>query len=519
MKHGRGANMNEEQIKFFMEGTNRINGSLEIEKALKKCFDLLIEHLPLNDIRLFHYNPIDGYTTIFAKADKTGGELTNMILRWPASSREWLESKDYPMNYLVNNANEHMFLGPAMKKLNKGKTSAMTVRFAATDNWISGVTLLADGWNRFTKKHMELFLLLREAFISALSNNRQYRELKALKTELVDDKNYLQKELQQTVSTEVIGADFGLKRVMNLIEQVAPLDSLVFLSGETGSGKEVLANTIHNLSNRKNGPFIKVNCGAIPESLMDSELFGHEKGAFTGAVEKSRGRFERSNGGTIFLDEIGELSPTAQIRLLRVVQENEIERVGGTTTIPVDIRIIAATHRNLEELVKKGVFREDLYFRLLVFPIAIPPLRERADDIPALTHHFLVKKTRRLGLAKIPDIIPGELTRLSKYNWPGNVRELENMVERAIILNQDGPISFDRLSPINNDRHSSNDTTQYESESLLMDTIISRHINRVLKITRGKIGGNNGAAELLGMNVSTLRHKMKKLNIRFGRST
>ena len=241
----------------------------------------------------------------------------------------------------------------------------------------------------------------------------------------------------------MIGADFGLKRVMEMVQQVAALDSPVMLRGETGTGKEVIASVIHNLSSRRKGPFITVNCGAIPDSLMDSELFGHEKGAFTGALERTRGRFERAHGGTIFLDEIGELSPSAQMRLLRVLQDKKIERVGGSDSIDLDIRVIAATHRNLESLIQEGQFREDLYFRLQVFPIIIPPLRHRTMDIPALVKHVLTKKTRAMGFSKIPELWPGVLERLSGYHWPGNVRELENMVERALILNRRGPIALE----------------------------------------------------------------------------
>ena len=215
--------------------------------------------------------------------------------------------------------------------------------------------------------------------------------------------------------------------------------------GETGVGKEVIANAIHNLSLRSNGPFIRVNCGAIPPTLMDSELFGHEKGAFTGALFQKRGRFERADGGTIFLDEIGELPLEAQVRLLRVLQEKEIERVGGTETIQVDIRVIAATHRNLDQMLAEGRFREDIYFRLRVFPIAIPPLRLRPEDIPVLVQHFIQKKCREMKTVKIPSLAPGALDRLMLYNWPGNVRELENAVERELIVNKGSLLSFDDL--------------------------------------------------------------------------
>ena len=205
------------------------------------------------------------------------------------------------------------------------------------------------------------------------------------------------------------------------------------LLGETGVGKEVVANAIHYTSSRRGGPFIKVNCGAIPDNLLDSELFGHERGAFTGAIAQKRGRFERADKGSIFLDEIGELPLQAQVRLLRVLQHKEIERVGGTKTIPVDVRIIAATHRNMEEMVRSGAFREDLWFRLDVFPITIPPLRRRKEDIPALVHHFIERKSKDLKIYPAPSVSAEEVERLKAYHWPGNIRELENLIERELI--------------------------------------------------------------------------------------
>jgi transcriptional regulator with GAF, ATPase, and Fis domain len=393
----------------------------------------------------------------------------------------------------------------------------MLIRLAVEENWVGATSLWADGWDRFTEEHLDLFLLLRRPFTIALSNNRQYRELLEAKENLADDKSYLQKQLQIATGNEVIGADFGLRRVMEMVQQVAALDSPVLLRGETGTGKEVIANAIHNLSSRREGPFIKVNCGAIPESLMDSELFGHEKGAFTGALQRNRGRFERAHGGTIFLDEIGELSANAQVRLLRVLQDKTVERVGGKEAIEVDIRVIAATHRNLEDMIKENQFREDLYFRLQVFPIMIPPLRQRRMDTQALVQHFLIKKARELGFPKIPELIPGALERLSQYHWPGNVRELENMVERALILKPSGPIEFDEISNnlVYNDIKKENEK---DPELLLLDQVISKHVQSVLEITGGKISGEKGAAELLGLNPSTLRHKMRKMKIPFGRN-
>ncbi len=330
-------------------------------------------------------------------------------------------------------------------------------------------------------------------------------ELKEAKAK-ADDNRYLHSELRRLTGDEVIGADFGLKEIMYKVQQVTPLDSPVLLLGETGVGKDVIANAIHYSSNRKNGPFIKVNCGAIPDSLIDSELFGHEKGAFTGALSMKRGRFERAEKGTIFLDEIGELPQQAQVRLLKVLQDKEIERVGGTKTIQLDIRIIAATNRNLEEMVKLREFREDLWFRLNVFPVTIPPLRERKIDIPALFQHFIEIKSREMKLHDIPTVVPCAVDCLLEYSWPGNVRELQNIVERTLILNPGGPITSEHLSI-----HLPTDARS--STSAILDEVVSSHIRNVLKLTNFKINGDDGAAEMLGVNPSTLRNRMKKLGI------
>jgi len=502
---------------FFMEGTLRICGSLEIEKALGDSFKSLRKYIPLDEIYLSHFRPEMGATKVFAMADKKGGKSLDLTIKWSKAQIEYIENNETLRNTIANKADEHPILGTGLKVLQRSKVSALLIRLVVEDDWMGGATIFAQGWNRFTEEHLNLFALLRQPFTIALSNYRQYNELLKLKDALADDKNYFQKQLQIDAGNEVVGADFGLKRVMGLVQQVAAQDSPVLLRGETGTGKEVIANAIHNLSNRREGPFIKVNCGAIPESLMDSELFGHEKGAFTGALQQYRGRFERAHGGTIFLDEIGELSQEAQVRLLRVLQDKTIERVGGKEILEVDIRVIAATHRDLEDMIKENRFREDLYFRLQVFPIIIPPLRHRRIDILALVQHFITRKSRNLGFQNIPELKPGALEPLSRYPWPGNVRELENMVERAMILNPDGPIQFEQLSanPVFEDAAAK---PEAESESLLLDDVVSKHVQSVLKRTGGKINGKNGAAKLLGLNPSTLRHKLRKLNIPFGRN-
>ncbi len=326
-----------------------------------------------------------------------------------------------------------------------------------------------------------------------------------------EDNRYLHRELRRLAGDRIIGDSFGLKEVMEKASIAAKVNSPVLLQGETGVGKDIIANVIHYSSDRKKGPFIKVNCGAIPDTLIDSELFGHEKGAFSGALKTKKGKFERADKGTIFLDEIGELPLQAQTRLLRVVQDKVIERVGGEEPITLDIRIIAATNRNLEEMVGSGEFREDLWYRLNVFPIDIPPLRDRAIDIPALTQFFVQKKAEELKLGSVPQIEMGALDKLSGYHWPGNVRELQNIIEREIIINPTGPINFSSLN-LGGSASSSVGVSSGNPSADTLDGMIAGHIRQALKQCGGKIHGPGGAAKLLGMNPNTLRSKIRKLS-------
>jgi hydrogenase-4 transcriptional activator len=385
-------------------------------------------------------------------------------------------------------------------------------------NLLGFFSLTARGSGMYGRDHVELFNTIAPTVSIALANALAHDNLIRYRDTLIEENRFLSQELMYASKVEIIGADGGLKHVIELVNQVAPLNNTVLLLGETGTGKEVIANAIHFASPRKGGPFIKVNCGAIPENLIDTELFGHEKGAFTGATTEKRGRFERANGGTIFLDEIGELPQHAQVRLLRVIQNREIERVGGTRPISVDIRIIAATHRNLEAMVSENTFREDLWFRLNAFPLIVPPLRQRQEDIPNLTYYFLQRKSRELGLGSPPVVAPGALSRLTGYAWPGNVRELENLVERELIRCQgDQALLFDTLEPTRSSLADGRKKAVNNMTTTNLDEVICNHIKMVLQMTGGKVHGPNGAAKLLGINSSTLRARMDKLGIRYGR--
>ncbi len=317
---------------------------------------------------------------------------------------------------------------------------------------------------------------------------------------------YLQEEIKGTHNfEELIGGSASLKKVLKNVERVAPTDSTVLLTGETGTGKELIARAIHNLSPRKGRPLVKVNCAAIPAGLIESELFGHEKGAFTGALTKKMGRFELADKGTIFLDEIGELPLDLQSKLLRVLQEGEFERVGGTQTFKVNVRVIAATNRDLEQQSKTGHFRPDLYYRLNVFPIHLPALREREGDIPMLVQYFVRKFAANLG-KKIDRIPERMITGLQRYLWPGNIRELEHVIERAVILSE-GP----ELEPI--DWLSPSHSKTGEGKTLTLEAMERQHIVDVLEQTNWRVSGEKGAAKVLGLNPTTLEARMKKLDI------
>ncbi|MDQ2695007.1 MAG: sigma 54-interacting transcriptional regulator [Pseudomonadota bacterium] len=320
---------------------------------------------------------------------------------------------------------------------------------------------------------------------------------------------YLQEVAQRHHDGDVVIGDSAAgRRVFEQVEQVAATDATVLLTGETGTGKEVVARAIHNASPRRSRLLVTVNCAALPGELIESELFGHEKGAFTGATAQRKGRFELADGGTLFLDEVGELTAPAQAKLLRALQEQAFERVGGTRTLKVNVRVIAATNRDLEEMVKAGQFRADLYYRLNVFPIRVPALRERAVDIPLLARHFLARFARRLG-RPLRDIAPDSLERLRRYPWPGNIRELQNVIERAVILCKGRLLEVDNALDLR-----LAETPAAPANARTLVDIERAHILAVLEETRWMIEGERGAARILGLNPSTLRSRLQKLNIR-----
>ena len=338
----------------------------------------------------------------------------------------------------------------------------------------------------------------------AIENATAYQEIAQLKDQLAEEKLYLQDEIRTERNFgEIVGESPAFQHVLDQVETVAPTDASVLILGETGTGKELIARALHDLSNRRDRTFVKLNCAAIPTGLLESELFGHEKGAFTGAIAQKAGRFELANKGTLFLDEVGDIPLELQPKLLRALQEHEFERLGGTRTIKVDVRLVAATNRDLTQMISDRQFRTDLYYRLSVFPISVPALRERADDIPKLVRYFTQKYSRLMN--KHVENIPSDaMEALVRYAWPGNVRELENMIERGVILSRGATLQIP-LSELRGNPESVAPVTLQEAER--------DHIRRVLEKSNWVVGGPNGAAARLGMKRTTLQSKMRKLGI------
>lgn len=514
-----------DENRFFRQAALRISSSLNVETAMQKCMDYMKRYIPISGMYFGVYDPELNVGRMLASIwpdniPKPGKTISFPRKFWDVLKENWGSG---PKIKIVNDLDEEPeHYRQVLSLIWPQDVSLLNIDLELEAEKLGSLGIFTDGRHRYSEAHARLIALLHDPFAIAASNILQHQEILRLKDMLADENRYLHREMMQMTGNTIISANFGLKDVIRMVDQVAPLNSPVLLMGETGTGKEVIANAIHHSSRRKESPFIKVNCGAIPDNLIDSELFGHEKGAFTGAISQKRGRFERAHKGTIFLDEVGELPLPAQVRLLRVLQQHEIERVGGSDSIPVDVRIISATNRNLEDMVRNGQFREDLWFRLNVFPIIIPPLRQRTVDIPALVNHFLERKCRELKIRNLPSFATGAVERLQAYEWPGNVRELENLVERALILNKmtDGmsPLSFDTLLkgqiPVAQDCV----PAAQDAEIHPLDEVVASHIRKALERANGRVEGEDGAARMLGLHPSTLRGRMKKLSIPYGRN-
>ena len=391
------------------------------------------------------------------------------------------------------------------KLLAEGISSYIVVPLISQGRAFGTLNVGSRTLNQYGEEDTTFLFEVAKQVALAVENMLAYEEIAQLKARLEQENLYLQEEIKtQHDFEEIIGQSPAMKKVLQVVETVAPTYAGVLIF-ETGTGKELIARAIHNLSSRKAKPLVKVNCAALPAGLIESELFGHEKGAFTGALSRRIGRFELAHGGTIFLDEIGESLPDLQVKLLRVLQDGEVERVGGANTIKVAVRVIAATNRDLQKAMQEGRFRQDLFYRLHVFPIQLPPLRERREDIPLLVKYFAMKYGKTLG-KRIETIPQKTMDALQAYPWPGNVRELEHAIERAVILSQ-GP----RLEL--GDWLSQPGVTTRDSRVLTLTEVDRDHIIAVLELTGWHVSGERGAAKLLGMRPTTLEARMKKLGI------
>jgi len=491
-----------------------------LSELMPSLIAVLREITSIDELYLFAFNGADEWRLsggwrgeyvpeIFTQRPITEASALETIQRWARATAQLSEQSD-----TTHRAALRILLGSDYD----GRISVlMPLR---RDTGMLGIAVLVCE-SACTSSQCEQLIALAEPLLACIENDQQLTHIQRLRVRAEADRQSLLGRLGlRSISENIVGADGGLKQVMHRVNQVAPSPAGVLILGETGAGKEVIARAIHERSARHNGPFLRVNCGALPPELIDSELFGHEKGSFTGALASRRGWFERAGGGTLFLDEVGELPPAAQVRLLRVLQDGIIQKVGSEHDVQVDVRVIAATHRDLPKMVQEGSFREDLWYRLAVFPIILPTLNERLDDIEDLAKHFIQRAAMRMGVP-VPPLSAADVRNLKRYSWPGNIRELGSVLERAVILGHgeylDLEMALGAPSPKLKSPNKSeaadlvNSVSDPVDESL--EAVIAAHIKYVLTDTKGRVDGPFGAAKRLGINVSTLRAKLRKLGI------
>lgn len=504
-------------LKVWREACKHVH----IEDSMEAIGRILIERMSLDGvlIRIIDFSrlKVETVTTAYRKEPELNTEAYTLVdSKHQYKLEEWLSSGEIILK--KPNLESNRLAGILLPSWVKGDALIAPL---ITENHPHGLVIIYVNENRrLIPDHKKILADLLEALCTALNNHQRLEEIKILKEAAEADRDSLMTRYgRPEIGDSVIGAKNGLKNVMQRVNLVSGSDMPVLIFGETGSGKEVIARAIHQQSPRNQAPFIRVNCGAIPPELIDSELFGHERGSFTGAIETRQGWFERADGGTLFLDEIGELPLAAQVRLLRVLQDGNFERVGGIKTLHVDVRIVAATHRDLPGMVNEQSFREDLWYRLAVFPVNLPPLRERREDIPELARHFTLKATQRFGLpAKL--ITDEMMEMLLNYHWPGNVRELGSVIERATILSKGLTLDIDAAIGLQPAEKSDPDSAliqtapEYKGSSFpSLDQIMNEHIHKALKISKGRVEGPFGAANLLDINPNTLRARMRKLGV------
>ncbi len=519
---------------------------LDIGTSIRAIGELVATRMPIDRVDVYRIDAgrrslerVASYATsaqtISAQPAEAGATVTEISPRAWKRLEAWLGRREVAAAIDVLDEEWTGILVPATLA-----RRGMIGPLASRSSVLGAIVVVSQAGNEFNAEHRGLFEQILEPCAAALENDQRLHKLESLREAAEADRESLLTRLgRQSLSEDVVGGQTGLKHVMERVELVATSDVPVLILGDTGTGKEVVSRAIHARSRQAGGPFIRVNCGAIPPELVDSQLFGHEKGSFTGASEQHHGWFERANGGTLFLDEIGELPLPAQVRLLRVLQDHQIERVGGKSPIHVEVRIVAATHRDLAQMVKDRTFREDLWYRINIFPILLPTLRERIEDIPALVRHFAHKAATRFGLP-VAEPTAADLAALSDYHWPGNIRELGAVIDRAVILGKGRrldvttALGFSRptipapapagatmyeVIPESPDPPSPAPAADSSLPAIILplNAAMRQHIERALLATRGRIEGRRGAAAILQINPHTLRARMRKLGIDAGR--
>jgi formate hydrogenlyase transcriptional activator len=497
----------EQRLRVLLDVNNAIVPCLDRDSLFSATAAALHSAIPYDRCALVLHDPVKDVFRVLGIAGKVPSpSIIPLGTEWPRhqSRAGWVLDHRQPILTIdLLNAPPFAEHGALLKE---GFRSLVSVPLVSKGKFIGTLNVGSRTPGRYGEEDVSLLAAIAEQVGLAIENLLAYEEIAALKARLEEENLYLQEEVRSEAAFgDVIGESPAILGALAKVRKVAGTDSTVLVSGETGTGKELIVRAIHAMSRRKDKIVVKVNCAALPGGVIESEMFGHEKGAFTGALMRKVGRFELAHGGTLFLDEIGDLPLELQAKLLRVLQEGEFERVGGTHTLKVDVRLIAATHRDLQQAVSDGRFRADLYYRLNVFPIVIPPLRERPQDIPHLARHFAMLYASKMG-KHVGKLSADVLDRLSTYAWPGNVRELQNVIERAVILSPKGRFEVGDIAAAN-----SGASLQQKLRSL--EDVERQHIAAVLEETRWRISGDSGAAKVLGLKRTTLEARIKKLGI------
>jgi len=496
----------EKRQRVLLEVNNAVVTCLDRDSLFRAAVGALASVCPFDRAALILYNRARDMFSVMGAADPTLSPVPPLNPEWKREGSRTGWVFDHGRALVTQDLMEPPFFTEHELMVKAGLRSVASVPLSVKGKRIGTLNVASLTPGRYTEEDASLLFVIGEQMALAIENLLAYEEIASLKARLEEENLYLQEEVRaESAFGDVIGESRGMLAVLAGVRKVATTDSTILVTGETGTGKELVVRAIHDMSRRKGKILVKVNCAALPAGVIESELFGHERGAFTGALSRKAGRFELAHGGTLFLDEIGDLPLELQAKLLRVLQEGEFERVGGTQTHKVDVRVVAATNHDLAHAVAEGKFRADLYYRLNVFPLHIPPLRERPDDIPRLVRHFVMVHASKTGKRISP---PSEavLTRLQAYAWPGNVRELQNVIERAVILASKGRLEVSDLG-------ATPEPMEAMGRTRSLHDVEREHVLSVLEETQWRVSGERGAAKILGLKRTTLEARMKKLGI------